>query len=896
MAEKYLLSWEEAVEAGTPIGGGKGWNLGRLDRYGFSIPAGGVLSASVYRLFLQDNNLLEKTRTVAAARAEEVAEPKVTDALDDLRASITKGRLSEFIERELEVFLSCNALDKTSVAIRSSATCEDSKETSFAGIHSSFLNVIGYDKIVEAILGCYASLWTPQALAYRRKMGFSDEEVAAAVVIMQMVPAVSAGVAFSCDPRTGRQDVITISANFGLGESVVSGHVEPDEYTIDINVFPLKVIDKRIGKKSIVVTLKEGGGTLTKELESAEGGKVVLTDAQLGELAYLIYRIFYALGEGFQHQDVEWAFDGERFAVLQARPVTKLPAYTFTPIAHLPVIWSNANLKDALPGVQSTLGWSGAGGAIDKVMTCSITTTGYNIPEGMAFVRLYKGRPYFNLTALQWGYYDSMGMLPSELNNGLGGHQPEIPIPDPYPLKGKEGLKRLERKMRFAFHLLRMQAQAKGTFRRAWETCEAWCEKDYSNLSNEDIIAKLWELASYYEDYIPTFTILGLGSTMPLEWLRRELKRYFPGQEIALANALMAGGSGITSAEHGYELLKLAKTAQSDKEALCFFTAEDFRPLAWRERLPLSSSKTPNFRSHFEEFLKRYGHRGVYEVDITNLRWREDPTYLLEVIRNQILHPIEVDYEETQRVKRERAQQKMKEKLGLKPSRFKINYLAKKSVKSAAMREMAKSIAVKFIEPYRLMYDEVGARLVNRGILVERADVYHGAWIELVSILNGSWDGRGLRLLVEERKKKYEEYKRLDPPNVIIDDIPQPRTAVQEVSGEVFEGLGVAAGQATGAARLIDHPKEGYLLQPGEILVAPSTDPGWTPLFLRASGLIMEVGGSFSHGAIVAREYGIPAVVNVPGAMKALRDGETVTVDGDEGKVYRSGPPLSVSG
>ncbi|HZD59602.1 MAG TPA: PEP-utilizing enzyme, partial [Anaerolineae bacterium] len=148
--------------------------------------------------------------------------------------------------------------------------------------------------------------------------------------------------------------------------------------------------------------------------------------------------------------------------------------------------------------------------------------------------------------------------------------------------------------------------------------------------------------------------------------------------------------------------------------------------------------------------------------------------------------------------------------------------------------------------------------------------------------------GRGLTALIEERKKKQEEYEQLDPPDVIVDETPQPKTVVQEVSGGILKGIGVAAGQATGTARLINHPKEGHLLQPGEILVAPSTDPGWTPLFLRASGLIMEVGGSLSHGAVVAREYGIPAVVNVPGAMKALQDGEMVTVDGDEGKVYRS--------
>ncbi|HZD59295.1 MAG TPA: PEP/pyruvate-binding domain-containing protein, partial [Anaerolineae bacterium] len=454
MTRKFLLTWQEAVEAGPGEAGGKGWNLGRLGRYGFFVPPGGVLSASAYRSFLQDNDLLEKTTALAGITAEEVTEPKVTNALDELRAAILTGRLPKFAEQELEAFLCNNSLDKVAVAVRSSATTEDSREASFAGIHSSFLNVLGYEQMIEAICGCYASLWTPQALAYRRKMGFSDEDVAAAVVIMQMVLSTAAGVAFSCDPKTGRQDVITISANFGLGESVVSGSVEPDEYCLDITVRPPKVLEKRVGTKSVVVLPQAGGGTVTRELESEEGTKAVLTDAELVELANLIHRIFYALGEGVEHQDVEWTFDGERFIVLQARPVTKLPTYTFAPVAHLPVIWSNANVKDAMPGAAKTLVWNFGRDMVDMLVRPTLVASGYKTPEGMTFFRLYKGRGYFNLTAGQWFAYDGLGMLPSELNETLGGHQPEIPIPDPYPLKGKEGRKRQARKMRLGLHVM----------------------------------------------------------------------------------------------------------------------------------------------------------------------------------------------------------------------------------------------------------------------------------------------------------------------------------------------------------------------------------------------------------------------------------------------------------
>ena len=205
------------------------------------------------------------------------------------------------------------------------------------------------------------------------------------------------------------------------------------------------------------------------------------------------------------------------------------------------------------------------------------------------------------------------------------------------------------------------------------------------------------------------------------------------------------------------------------------------------------------------------------------------------------------------------------------------------------MREMAKYIYLKPFEPTRLIFQEIGRRLVEREILNEQADVYHCAMTELGSLLSGYWDGTGLKVLVEERKHLREELSELDPPDVIIDEVPQTRSISAQATGQVLTGLGVAAGRATGKGRLIHHPHENIRLQAGDVLVAPSTDPGWTPLFLRAKAVVMEVGGYLSHGAIVAREYGIPAVVNVPGVMKTLKDGEQVTVDGDEGKVYRTG-------
>ncbi|HEY9247034.1 MAG TPA: PEP/pyruvate-binding domain-containing protein, partial [Candidatus Methanoperedens sp.] len=229
--KQYFLNWEESAESEITEAGGKGLNLGRLYRYGFQVPAGGVLTARAYQDFLEHNGLAEPIHAAASIKAEEALESE--EMLEDIRRKINEGHIPGAVRQELaEQLAGMGLLDKP-VAVRSSATAEDSAHASFAGVHGSFLNVTGIANIIQAIKGCYASLWTPRAVAYRRKMGLTDDEVAAAVVIMELVPAVSAGVAFSCDPRTGRRDRIAISANFGLGESVVAGAVEPDEYMLD---------------------------------------------------------------------------------------------------------------------------------------------------------------------------------------------------------------------------------------------------------------------------------------------------------------------------------------------------------------------------------------------------------------------------------------------------------------------------------------------------------------------------------------------------------------------------------------------------------------------------------------------------------------------------------------
>ncbi len=864
MREQYFLNWEEAFN---------------------SIAAEvGVLTSRVYRDFLQYNKLEESIHAASGIRAELVNDPANEKVLEGIRRKINEGQIPGSVQQELAKQLEGMKLLEKSVAVRSSATAEDSATASFAGVHESFLNIRELSNIVKAIKGCYASLWTPRAVAYRRKMGFDDDKVAAAVVIMELIPAEAAGVAFSCDPHTGRRDRITISANYGLGESVVSGSVEPDEYLLDPRILLLKILGKKIGSKKQCTRSRSGNGTeLVNSGDCAN--KQVLDDSRITELGLLTLRVYEALGSGIVHQDMEWAFDGNRFFVLQARPVTNLREPTFPEIEGQPVIWSNANLKDVMPQVQSTITWNLASCMLPRMMSASLQATGYHVPPGISWVRLYKGRGYFNLSALQWGFYDSVGSLPGKTNEILGGHQPEIKVPTGNPLGGRKGMKRILRQIYYFINILRIQGSAKKIFRDIWEKADSWNQLNFGGMNENELISLLSDFRKKYVEFGPSYMLLGSSAGFPLEMLARTLDADFPGRGYSLANGLLAGTSEkMTSAEHGYRLMELAQTAQIDNAARRYFMAEHFDPAAFRNEIPEGSQ----FMIEFEEFLKDYGHRGIYESDLINPRWREDPGYLLENIRSELLSPRNADYRKARAEKRKAVEKEIDEKLKWGFRRVKINMWVRQARKGAEMREMARSVLIKSYEPSRLILQDLGRRLVDRGILDETTDVYHCAMPEIIDILAGHWDGTGLKVLVEDRKRIREELSELEPPDVIIDETPQPLAQQHENHGAVLSGLGVAAGSASGSARLIRHPEENSRLLAGDVLVAPSTDPGWTPMFLRAKAVVMEVGGYLSHGAIVAREYGIPAVVNVPGVMKSLKDGEQLTVDGDEGKVYRT--------
>jgi len=876
----FFYNWPEAFTAGVEAVGGKGWNLARLERYGFTIPVGGVMSADAYRAFIRENNLSGAIAKISSkVTVANIAEKEIEEELFQLRERIKAGLFPLYIQDELIAELKDMGSLSKPLAVRSSATAEDSARASFAGMHDSFLNVLGTDNIILAIKECYASLWTPRAVAYRRKMQVGDDEVFQAVVILELVQAIAAGVGFTCDPRTGREDVVFINANFGLGESVVSGAVEPDEYCLDAK---LEIIERRIGRKESLTTARADGGTqLTASPDSS--GQQVLSDENIKRLGLAIRRVYDAMSNEDQHQDIEWVFDGRDFVLVQARPATALPRYTFAGLKDQPDIWSNFGWKDAMPMVVSNLGWYVIQETYeDWLFLKCLNLAGFPVPPGIQFIKRFRGRCYSNYALMQWCYFDAYGMMPGPMKEGLGGNLPEIKINETKPYRGIKGLKRIGRVVQAGLFVNKHSKSPQASFEQIDKFTGNLIKQGFRSLSDNDLNKTTAAITTAWHEYKPNYMACTMAGVTNMPLLVKTLDKYFPGRGDVLANALMLGQGDITSAEQGYRIIELAESARGDSPAQDYLGREDFNPYAWEKELPEESS----FKQLFRSFLAQFGHRGVYEMDIGNPRWQEDTSYPLQVIKSTMATANLEEIKQQQKSKNQEAWRKVERSIP-KSRHAKIRKQVEKVVKGAALREMAKYEMLKLYQAWRMVFLEAGGRLEERGILAEKADVFHCSWAELFSILKGDWNGHGLKLLVEERKEWMEKMEELSPPDYYIDETSHFAEATLPGSDSFLQGLGVSAGRASGLAKLLRHPDQEKKLNMGDVLVAPSTDPAWTPLFLRASAIVVESSsGAASHGAIVAREFGIPAVLNIPGVMRLIKDGQNVVVDGDEGKVF----------
>ena len=864
-----MLTWDQAFAAGSAVVGGKGWNLARLARYGFPVPPGGVVAASVYAQLFRTPDVAALAAPLATVTPDDVGSADVQARLAALRDLVVRTGLPPATRAELGRFLNRAGLDDCPLAVRSSATAEDGADAAFAGVHESCLGVTGLDAVCAAVSRCFASLWTPPAVAYRRRLGVPDDATPCAVVICEMVGdtlngPLAAGVAFSCEPVTGERQVVTIELAAGPGGAVVQGTVAPQQYAV-----------RRSGPDTELVRLDDTGGA------------PVLDDREIEALAAVVLRVHWALGDGDTPQDVEWAYDGRTFWMLQSRPVTRLPRWTFPGVPTETPTWSHGNIRDSFPRPLTMATWSLLDTTGQAVVYASAQAVEYPLPRGMQVFRRFGGRPYFDLDSLQWSLYDSLGILPADANHTLGGFQSEIPVPGGHPLRGRAGFTRLRRRLRLGRRLRRFHRDAPPQIDTLVARARESRAADLSALSDAALLARFRDLQSLGVAYQP---VLQLAATYYGGWVRLlegALELASRRTARSLVTRLLAASGNVASAEQGYRVRELADSVAGDSAALAALRDPD--PFAWR-RLPPDAP----FRIAMEDYLDRYGHRAVFEMELASPRWANDPRYVLEQVRFHLDHPSARDPRSRAADVRRRAETELATVPAcLRPIARRM--LARARL-GAALRENAKSGSAAAVALIRQICLEVGRRLQAAGRVTAADDVFHLSLLEVEAWLTGTWDGTGAGALVADRQVSLAAQQAQELPGVITEPLSaapgaQARwtaPAAPLPDGDAWPGVAAAPGAAEGVACVLRTPHDGARMRRDDVLVAPSTDPGWTPLFLRASALVTETGGYLSHGAVVAREFGLPAVVNVRDAMRLIADGDRLRVDGDAGRVTRT--------
>ncbi|MDR2990908.1 MAG: hypothetical protein LBU72_03070 [Burkholderiaceae bacterium] len=839
---KLFLSYDEAAAAGPERVGGKAWNLARLAAWGFPVPKGIAVERTLYRDVLALPLIKAMVEKVAQLDLDAVAGDGSNFLLDNLRAAIVSTALESRICDALGAALDQAGLTGQPVAVRSSASGEDGVRHAFAGIHESFLNLRGTQSIADAVLKCFASLWTVQAVAYRRRMGIADREIDGAVLICVMVNAAgrdepaAAGVVFTADPQDGRRDVFVIEAIPGLGDKLVGGRAQPE-------------------------TLRARFAWSGFSFPESH----VLPRDTLHELLIECTRVHWACSDDETPQDIEWAWDGKSIFILQARPVTVSARRTFPEIADQPAIWTDANLKEVQPCILSPMAWSTAPAGAAATFFDIHHLAGYHEPEGMQIIRRFDGRVYVNAAIIQFSAYDAFGISPGETNRTLGGFQPEISLP-------KAGSKRHGRRTRQIWRLARIfRAMLRGRknlpklLERLERRILTRSEEDLSHLCRSDLFAQALSIGR--SEWTPPFM---LANTVGSGWLG--IARRIAGQRLAasdfdaLAGGLMAARGGIVSADHAYALQAI------------------------RSRFAPGS---PDYERAMAEWFRKYGHRGFNELDMAAPRWREVPDQVERIaqgLETGVINP------STAQAARNRAQAMLRSlPFLLRPI---LTYAIDKAAEGFRIREQAKSCLVAAYGVSRLIILEWGRRLAGENRIADRDDVFFLTFADFWAWAMGYWNGEGAQRLAAARKAQLAAWQdKPEPADVILEqaeNLKAVRLAARALGDGRLQGSGVSPGQAHGTASKLHSPLNAAHLKDGDILVARSTDPSWTPLFLRASGIVVELGGYLSHGAIVAREFGLPAVVNIPGCFAAIPEQAQLSVDGSCGLVeIGSAQPVS---
>lgn len=871
--------------------GGKGANLGELIRAGLPVPEGFCLTTAAYELASQQAELEELLHELTTTYTGDIdrLEHYAAKTRDRLQAVTMPPSLVNVL-RDAYQQLTHNA--PLAVAVRSSATAEDLPFASFAGQQDTILNVITFDALLAAVRRCWASLWNDRAVSYRASNGIDARTVRLAVVVQRMVNATVAGVLFTANPLTGRRHQAVIDANPGLGEAVVSGAVTPDHFIVDTNSG--EIVERRLGEKRLLVRALASGGTEQHEL--AEGDTTFcLTDEQITALARSGKQVEAHFGAP---QDTEWAIDDTgKLWLTQARPITTLyPLPATAPISEENLrVYFSVNVAQGVYRPFTPMGAS----FFHLIASAGAKTAGFpprDVLAGPTFVVEAAHRLFFDLTPMfrstLWHPLLIQIMGQMEARSGpvfqqLASDPRLTPIPTSRWSVIRKVLSLLVRAR--ARPLLRLvQALLNPKAARAnQDRLQEWLR----SLGQRSLRTTPRKLLTTIEQTVLEQFPNVMFNIMPIIFLvfglpaiaKRLLKGLATDDEIQVVRR---GLPYNPTTEMDLKLWQLAQRLRAESTIVTLFHDKQPAQLAQAYR---AESLPPLLQQGLADFLSLYGHRGVAEIDLGLPRWSEDPTYLLGMLANYLALN---DPDAAPDIQFQRSVQEAEAMVQTLIRRARRHGWLRSQLTGfclhrirvlSGLREVPKFDFVLLMAGARRQLLAIGEELAYSRRLEAAEDIFFITLKETHEALAG----QDMRALVRERRTSYErELGRRHIPRIMLSDGTEPEVTITREEGNatdsVLKGAPASAGVVSGKARVILDPT-GARLEPGEILVAPSTDPGWTPLFFTASGLVMEMGGPMSHGAIVAREYGIPAVVGVSGAIERITTGQQITVDGSRG-------------
>ncbi|MBI4491222.1 MAG: hypothetical protein HY690_00300 [Chloroflexi bacterium] len=888
----------ESSSATLSVAGGKGANLSRLVRAGYPVPPGFVVRTEAYRAFVAANGL--EARIVELASATHADDPaSVESASAAIRQLFAGGtmppHLAAAIVRAYRDLAGAHTAPDLPVAVRSSATAEDLPEASFAGQQDSFLNVRGEGALLEAIKACWASLWTARALAYRARHALDPASVALAVVVQRLVPAEAAGILFTLNPVAGDASEVVIEAAWGLGEAIVGGRVSPDTVVVDRASGAVKQV--RLGDKA-VMAVAAAVGTADVAVDSARRAQPALAPEQAAELARLGCAIEALFGDP---QDIEWALAANQIFILQARPVTTAPT-SAAPAGAVPGddawptpgerprqpfdLWTHADMGERWPEPITPLTWS----AIAPITNANIDHMfqGIKTPDTrqIQWSQRFYGRVYLNEGAMAYVMTRGYGLPGSMVDAAMGSD-----VPAEYRRGERLHLLRLLRSLPTMLRQSRERMRNERVYEALFPQIEAWvAEFQRRDLRAVDDRALWHELSAVWTprlgqaiDLHADASSQALTGMASLEWL---VQRW--AGDRALAGELVGGLADLRAAEMAPALFRMARQVRDLGLAETVLERSPEEALAALRAAPAAR---PVLEA-LDRFLARHGHRADMEAELRSPRWVEAPAQVVASLAGYLRAGDAADPASAEAVQgRRRQETRARLEARLDPLRRRVLRGTVARVQHLVrLRDNGQHYVVMLLLPLRRLFAELGRRWAERGWLSRADDVFFLALAEIGAVVQaGAPAGAGLDLpaLAAGRRAAHAHWCALPAPEVIG---PDGQPIGEDVAGALAEGVlvGIPAsgGRVRGPARLAASPQEAARLRPGDILVTRSTDPGWTPVFPLIAGLVLEVGGQLSHGAIVAREFGLPAVVNVRDATRRIPDGCPITVDGSSGRVY----------